>query len=259
MQLVAGHYESDAIAVMRLMIGVSAVSFGILVLYSIARVKDIFANTNATTFFVQNYPTGVSILFVAWGLSYHLLSHLIRIHYDSVDGREGMAGTSGRDEIEAYETNLRNALESIDRAESSEGARSTASPPRRSLSQKFFRWAQRSFVRAWFYIKREGMWFASWADGEPDFGDLAAEVRGEARAAGSGIKVLRLPMATTLSLISRQKPIADEPWTIADAGGVCVAVPSMSLPKKEQEPDIEVLREKDLDPALVRMLLGLPQ
>ncbi|KAI8846318.1 hypothetical protein BC829DRAFT_398916 [Chytridium lagenaria] len=243
-----GHYESDALIVMRMMMGLSTIALAILALYSIVRVRELFINVSPNTFLLQNWPTGVSILFVAWGLSFHLLSHLIRIHYDNVDGREGMAGTSGVDEVEAFQSNLRNAFEAIDREESQSSSVTPASSQRTTF-QKYSRWLRRATIKAWLILKREGLWFSSWADGEPDFADLAVEVRGETRAVGAGVKVMRLPMATTMSLASRRRPDPDEPWTIADAGGICTA--------REQEPLMEVLREEDLDPALVRMLLGV--
>ncbi|KAJ3102865.1 hypothetical protein HDU97_000248 [Phlyctochytrium planicorne] len=249
----AGPYESDAMVVMRMMIALSAISLSVLILYIIVRVKEIFANMNPSQFFVQNYPTGVSILFVAWGLSYHLLSHLIRIHYDSPEGREGMAGTSGRDEYDSAQTSLRSALQAL------EPSSSSSSPPLEdSYFDKLSLKMQRYYIRLRHALRHEGNWFGTWADGEPDFADLAVEVRGEARAAGAGVKVLRLPMATTPSLAYRMsKAGKSEAWTIADAGGVCAAVPTVTLPRRDQDfGEVEVLKASDLDPALLKQLLG---
>ncbi|KAJ3109124.1 hypothetical protein HDU96_007306 [Phlyctochytrium bullatum] len=106
------------------------------------------------------------------------------------------------------------------------------------------------------------------------------EVRGEAQAPGAGMKVLRMPMATTASLATRTRPDPKEPWTIADAGGVVVAMPSngsggvtsglTSAGKDESTAadvapagliqhllaESRVIREVDLDPAIVKFLLG---
>jgi hypothetical protein len=271
----------------------------------------------------QYYGFGVAMLFIAWGASFHTLSHLIRLHYDVSDGgaplnesggmglmdrRVTMAGTSGIEEVDVrfYRARARAATATISADQhrfSSDSNNNNNNDARRlPLTVRYswlchIIWIWTSLLNAvglagvmpgtnvWRTANggRNLKWFGKWSDGEPDFGDVAVEVRNAEERASDGrtpstsvstsstphhhkrsskniqndIKVIRLPMATSKSLYTIRNQLQQsssssstnltesEPlWTVADVGGVCVLVPSEDLENKEFQEKLKKQQEQ---------------
>ncbi|KAJ3127332.1 hypothetical protein HK101_005600, partial [Irineochytrium annulatum] len=143
--------------------------------------------------------------------------------------------------------------------------------------------------------RSRGRWFGTYADGEPDYADLAVEVRGGGMPGAEGVgavatsmnpstraeaaavadvamrpaaqlRVVQMPMATGRALSKRPRTVAagddDDGWCVADAGGVCVALPAGQVRFDSSEEmrgfggwfgqECESVKEEDVDPVLLR-------
>ncbi|KAJ3417263.1 hypothetical protein HDV05_005719 [Chytridiales sp. JEL 0842] len=157
----------------------------------------------------QSYALGIAMLFVAWGFSFHTLSHLMRLHYDMYDGgavgaergtgvlrmrRITMAGTSALDEvdprvIEDYNFNNRN-----DSNNNNRNVSINVSSPTLLKKLQYLSFATLSALGLSGVVPGLGVYrlpngsrnlqyFGKWSDGEPDFMEVNAEIQhAESRA-----------------------------------------------------------------------------